>query len=187
LTLARASVDPWVRAAGRIAEGRSFAAVSGSQDMMLSEEDLERVLLLKGIPLFRHLSLDTLLAVSRSLEAQEYLPGEVIVHEGERLRHCHIIEAGAVSIGRGGGTETLLAPACFNELVVIGEATSGGRIVALESCRILLLHAVVLQDLSRDHPEILTEVCRDLARRVRAAEGMERQPTRGLPIEALTK
>jgi hypothetical protein len=187
LTLARASPDPWVREAARIAEGRSFAAVSGSQDMMLSEEDLERVLLLKGILLFRHLSLDTLLAVSRSLEAQEYLSGEVIVHKGERLRHCHIIEAGAVSIDRGGSIETLVAPACFNELVVIGEATSGGRIVALEPCRILLLHAVVLQDLSRDHPEILAEVCRDLARRLRAAEGTERPATPLLPIEALTK
>jgi CRP-like cAMP-binding protein len=59
--------------------------------------------------------------------------------------------------------------------------------VALEPCRVLRLHAVVLQDLSRDYPEILLELCRNLARRVRALEWTEpdRSPVR--PVEALIK
>jgi CRP-like cAMP-binding protein len=192
LALARASADPWVRAAARIFERRVLgagfepapvpsrrnAATPGSHDMMLDEQDLERVLILKQIPLFRYLPLDTLLAVSRSVESRRYLPGDVIVNGRGRLEHCHILEAGVISIDRGGTSEPLAAPACLNELVLIGEAMPIGRIVALEPCRVLLLHAVVFHDLSRDHPEILLELCRILARRIRATEGahQERQP-----------
>ena len=139
--------------------------------MIPDEQDLERVLVLKRIPLFRYLPLDTLLAIAHSVQSRRYAPGDVIANDGERLEHCHILEAGFVSIDHGGRTERLTAPTWFNELVLIGEATPTGRILALEACRVLHLHAVVFQDLSRDHPEILLELCRVLARRVRAAEG----------------
>ena len=179
LALAWASRDPWMRAAARMVEGRSFAdganaapfhsradaAVPGGPDMILNDKDLERILILKRIPLFRYLPLDTLLAVSHSAKSRRYLPGDTIVTGRERLEHCHILEVGAISIDRGGTSERLAAPACLNELVLVGEAMPIGRILALEPCRVLLLHAVVLQDLSREHPEILVELCRTLARR----------------------
>lgn len=138
--------------------------------MILDEQDLDRVLVLKRISLFRYLSLDTLLAVSRAMQVREYLPGDVIVSGRDQPDHCHILEAGTVSLNRGGTTESLAAPACLNELVLIGEVMPTGPIMALEPCRVLLLHAVVLQDLSRDYPEILLELCRNLARRIRAVE-----------------
>lgn len=148
--------------------------------MMLDEQDLERVLVLKRISLFRYLSLDTLLAVARAVQVRQYMPGEVIVSGREQPDHCHILEAGTVSLSRGGIAEVLAAPACLDELVLIGEVAATGPIVALEPCRVLLLHAVVLQDLSRDYPEILLELCRNLARRLRAAERTEpgRSPLR---------
>ena len=195
LALARAVRDPWVREAARIVEARTFAAgpgpvripglrpttVHGSHDMMLDEQDLERVLILKRIPLFRYLSLDTLLAVSRAVQSRQYLPGDVIVSGREQPDQCHILEAGTVSLNRGGAAELIAAPACLNELVLIGEVMPTGPIVALEPCRVLRLHAVVLQDLSRDYPEILLELCRSLARRVRAAKSAE--PDR-IPLRA---
>jgi CRP-like cAMP-binding protein len=146
--------------------------------MILDEQDLDRILVLKRIPLFRYLSLDTLLAVSRAAQSRSYLPGEVIAPAGERLEHCHIVETGVVSLGPDGATRSLSAPTCLNELVMIGEATEAGPIVALEPCRVLRLHAILLQDLSRDHPEILLELCRSLARRLRAAEAADRTPAR---------
>jgi CRP-like cAMP-binding protein len=141
--------------------------------MVLDEQDLERVLVLKRIPLFRYLSLDTLLAVARAVQSRQYLPGDIVVSGREQPDQCYILEAGTVSLSRGATAERLAAPACLNELVLIGEVAPTGPIVALEPCRVLLLHAVVLQDLSRDHPEILLELCRSLARRVRAAEAAE--------------
>jgi len=177
VTVARASRDSWLRAAARRAERRlTPRAVPGlspdheSHAMIPNEQDLERVLTLKRIALFRYLPLDTLLAIAHSVQSRRYAPGEVIAEAGARLEHCHILEAGVVAIERAGTTESLAAPASFNELVLIGEATPAGRIVAREPCRVLRLHAVVFQDLGRDHPEILVELCRILARRVRAAE-----------------
>jgi hypothetical protein len=201
LALARRARDPWLRAAARIIETQTSGAgprppplpglrhttVYGSHDMMLDEQDLERVLVLKRISLFRYLSLDTLLAVSRAMQVRQYLHGEVIVSGREQPDHCLILEAGTVSLRRGGTAESLAAPACLNELVLIGEVTPTGSIIALEPCRVLLLHAVVLQDLSRDYPEILLELCRNLARRVRAAELAELGRSSVRPAEALSK
>lgn len=203
-----ASMSPWVRRAAARPAVRDFAedhsliagpepasvpsrrraAVLRSHDMIHNEQDLERVLVLKRIPLFRCLPLDTLLAVARSVDSRQYGPGDVIVTSGERLEHCHILEAGAVSIERCGSIEPLAAPACFNELVLIGEDRPDGRIVALEPCCILRLHAVVLQDLARDYPDILLELCRNLVRRVRAAEGADDSGGSPiLPAESLSK
>jgi hypothetical protein len=199
LALASQARNPWLREAARIALGRTRSAgpvpmpdrrdttAFGSHDMVLDEQDLERVLALKRIPLFRYLSLDTLLAVSRAAQSRRYLPGDLITSGREQPDHCHILEAGTVSLGHGGTVESVAAPACLTELVLIGEVTQTGPIVALEPCRVLRLHAVVLQDLSRDYPEILLELCRNLARRVRALEWTEpdRSPVR--PVEALIK
>ncbi len=201
LALARQARNPWLREAARIALARTYGAVAGpaampsrhdtttlgSHDMVLEEQDLERVLALKRIPLFRYLSLDTLLAVSRAAQSRHYLSGDLIASGREQPDQCHILEAGTVSLNRGGATELLAAPACLNELVLIGEVTPTGPIVALEPCRVLRLHAVVLQDLSRDHPEILLELCRNLARRVRAIELAEPERSAMRPVEAMSK
>jgi hypothetical protein len=201
LALARVVRDPWVSGAARLVEAQTAAAgprpaaipgprhttAYGSHAMMLDEQDLERVLVLKRVSLFRYLSLDTLLAVSRAMQVRQYLHGEVIVSGREQPDHCLILEAGTVSLRRGGTAESLAAPACLNELVLIGEVTPTGSIIALEPCRVLLLHAVVLQDLSRDYPEILLELCRNLARRVRAAELAELGRSSVRPAEALSK
>ena len=90
LALARAVPGPLGREAARIVEARSSppsragahpghrpVTVHGSHAMVLDEQDLERVLVLKRIPLFRYLSLDTLLAVSRAVQSRQYLPGDI--------------------------------------------------------------------------------------------------------------
>ncbi len=45
---------------------------------------MERLLALKEVPLFRNLSLDQLEAIHQIAKEVEYLPGEVILREGDR-------------------------------------------------------------------------------------------------------
>jgi HEAT repeat protein len=188
LTAAASAADPWVRA-GAACAARALRAVDAeiterakgqcvhakpgprhANDPVATptELDMERVLFLKRLPLFRYLPLDTLLAVSRVLERQEYLAGEPIVEAGARSDHFCIVASGAVDVvGAHGGAERLVAPACFGELVLADERPASSRVVAVENCVLLRLHRIVFHDLSREHPEILVELCRLLARRLR--------------------
>jgi len=140
--------------------------------MTPSERDLERIVVLKRMPLFRYLPLDTLLAVGRVLESRRYLAGETILAEDRPLEHLGILESGLIEITRPAGRERLRAPALFGELALIGEPLRLRRAVALEDSALLYLHRIVFDDLSREHPEIVTELCRLLARRLRAAEDL---------------
>ena len=181
LALARASRNPWVSEAARIvaertvADGPASLSVAGdrrtagpwSHDMNLNEQDLERVFGLKRTPLFSYLPLDTLLAVSRVLETRHYLAGEEIVTRGATQDHLGILERGAVGLVGPGGSERLEAPACFGEMVLVGELPLFQRVVAIEDSTVLRLHRVVFQDLIQDHPEMGMELAKLLARRLR--------------------
>ena len=59
---------------------------------------MERLLAIKEIPLFKNLSLDQLEAVQQSTKEVEYLPGEVILKQGERGDELFMLLEGRVRI-----------------------------------------------------------------------------------------
>jgi CRP-like cAMP-binding protein len=129
---------------------------------------MELMLFLKRVSLFRHLPLDTLMAVSRALERRHYLAGETIFEANARWDHFSMVESGAVELHDGNsGARQLRAPAHFGELVLADEAVRAPRVVAAEDTSLLRLHRIVFRDLSRDHPEVLLELCKLLARQLR--------------------
>ena len=184
LGAASAFADPWIQAAAR-STARALAPATASEkatDMATipGERDLERALALKRTPLFRYLPLDTLLAVARMLESRRHLAGEEIVAEAAHQDWLGIVESGSVLlVGRHGG-ERVGAPGTFGELALVDELPPYPRVVAAEEVALLRLHRVIFEDLCRDHPEIVLELCRLLARRLRAAHG-------GSPREAVAK
>jgi CRP-like cAMP-binding protein len=136
-----------------------------------TELDMERILLLKRVPLFRYLPLDTLLAVGRVLERRHYIDGETILQADARWDHFCLIETGGVDLlAPDSGIEHLVAPAHFGELVLVEEHLRSPKVVAVGDCTLLRLHRIVFHDLSRDHPDMLMELCKLLARRLRRAE-----------------
>jgi hypothetical protein len=170
---------PFGADAGRFAEPAEAIAMEPADarraaepaEPIVLESVMERVLFLKRVPLFRHLPLDALLAVSRALEQRHYLAGETICEADARWDHFAIVERGAVELQGGpGGAERLRAPAYFGELVLADEAARAPRIAAAEDCSLLRLHRIVFHDLSRDHPEMLMELCKLLARRIHRIE-----------------
>lgn len=142
---------------------------------------MEQVLFLKRVPLFRYLPLDTLLAVSRALERDTWVAGETIFEAGSRADHFCIVESGAVDLVEPGGrVERVAAPGWFGELALVDETPRWPLIVAAEECVLLRLHRMIFQDLSREHPDIVMELCRLLARRLRQLQA-PRTPPVGAP------
>jgi CRP-like cAMP-binding protein len=140
--------------------------------MVATELDMDRVLLLKRVALFRSLPLDTLLAVSRVLERRQYLDRDTILEVGTSWDHFCIVESGAVDLfGSGGAVERLSAPAYFGELILADDRVAAPRAVAAGDSALLRLHRIVFRDLSLDYPDMLMELCKLLARRLRQQEG----------------
>ena len=134
--------------------------------MELDDQQFERIIALKRMPLFHYLPFDTIAQVARSAQVRTYLAGEEVVADGARRQDLLILEAGALTIGDRDGGHVLAAPACFGEVALSGERMSWPRITALEEARVAFLRATIFEELCREHPEIAIELCRLLARRL---------------------
>jgi CRP-like cAMP-binding protein len=136
--------------------------------MAMDYQEFERIIALKRLPLFRYVAFDIVAEVARSVQARTYLAGEEVIAADTRRQDLLILEAGALTIAHRDGDQTLAAPGCFGEVALCGERMSWPRITALEDCRVSFLRAAIFDELCREHPEIAIELCRLLARRLRA-------------------
>jgi hypothetical protein len=182
-TQALASMSPWVRRAAALSPAHSAQTPAvlqsagvvgpisriggGDRDMAMNQQEFERIIALKRMPLFRYVPFDTIAEVARSVQARTYLAGEEVIADGALRQELLILEAGALTIAHQDGTQNLAAPACFGEVALCGERMSWPRITAFEDARVSFLRAAIYEDLCREHPEIAIELCRLLARRLR--------------------
>ena len=139
--------------------------------MALEDQELERVVALKQMPLFRYIPFETVLEVARAAQPRTYLAGEQVIAAAAGRQELLILETGLLSVEHAGGASTLAAPACLGEAALVGEPRPWPKLIALEDCRIWFLRAALFQELCQAHPEIAIELCRLLARRVREANG----------------
>ncbi len=190
LTAAGGAEDRWIRVGAACTRRALDAAIAGARrrppatpqgsmpgrsETTPTELDMERILLLKRVSLFRYLPLDTLLAVSRVLEPRHYLDGETILQADARWDHFCFVETGQVDLlTPPAGVKHLIAPAHFGELVLADEHLRSPKVMAVGECTLLYLHRTVFHDLSRNYPDMLVELCKLLTRRLRRAEGRAR-------------
>jgi HEAT repeat protein len=137
---------------------------------------MERLLALKQIPLFANLSLDQLEAVHQLTREATYLPGEVIVREGDPGGELYLLLEGSVRIWKDHGTpqatalNTIQAGSYVGEMAILDDEPRSASVVAIESVRLLRLDGRSLKELVHQMPEIAFEIFRVLTARVRAAE-----------------
>ncbi|RIK89828.1 MAG: hypothetical protein DCC71_25835, partial [Proteobacteria bacterium] len=163
--LARASElsSPWLRLA---------AAPRTEREEVL----MERLLSLRQVSLFAHMSFERLHAIERILRDAAYVAGEVIVREAEPGDDLYLLVEGRVDVLRGAGTpaEThlnQLGPGdYFGEMAVLDGRPRSATIVATSPVRVLVLEGERLRELVHDMPELALDLLRVLAERVRRAE-----------------
>jgi len=137
---------------------------------------MERLLALKQVPLFSHLSLEQLEAVQQITHEVEYMANETIVKEGDPGGELYLLIEGRVRIYKDYGTlkerslSTVSAVSYFGEMAAIDDEPRSATVVSAVRSRMLCLEGESLKDLIRQMPEISFEIMRVLTARVREAE-----------------
>jgi CRP-like cAMP-binding protein len=147
------------------------------------ESQMQRLLSLRQVSLFSHMSLERLHAVERILRDAEYVSGEVIMRESEPGDDLFLLVEGHVDVLRGAGTPgevqlNRLGPgAYFGEMAVLDGSPRSATVVAAGPVRALVLEGERLRELVHEMPELAFDLLRVLASRLRGLE--ERLVERG--------
>ena len=169
LAAAHRSEVPWIRMGARALDPQEG-------DSPPEEETMQRLLALKQVDLFANLGLEQLDAVHEATQEVEYLPGEIIIREGERGEKLYLLLEGRVGIVKNHGTPnelqraTVSAVDYFGEMAILDNEPRSATVVALSHARLLTLDGASLKDLILHVPEISFEIFRVLTARIRSAE-----------------
>ncbi len=142
-----------------------------------SQESLmERLLILRRIPLFNSMTLEQLEAINKIVREAHYLKGEVVIREGDIGSELYLLVAGSVNVYKNYGTPqeilltTLSGINYFGEMAILDDEPRSASIVINEDADLLCLDGDQLKDLINDIPEIAFEIFRVLTQRIRSSE-----------------
>ena len=135
---------------------------------------LDRLLFLRKVAIFESCSLDDLHAMQQAMKRADYLAGDVIVEQGTQGEELFVLLEGEVSVrqrGPAGSTEfaTLKPGSVFGEMALFGEGERSADIVAVGYVSCLVLERSHFEDLARQRPGILLQICQVLGGRLRVA------------------
>ena len=137
-----------------------------------SMSPMERVLVLRTIPLFAGLSPSDLRSVADIAEERSFVDGDVIAVEGETGDELHIVLAGTVSVVRGEGGTTPVARRGQGEVVgemsIITHAPRVASLIAEGDVRTLRIGSREFESMIRERPDVSLAVMRELAERLGA-------------------
>ena len=143
---------------------------------------MDRLLALRRVPLFAHLSIDQLEAVNRMLTESEFQAGEFIVREGEAGSELFVLIEGEVQVlkRQAAGSDRLLSTlrpvAWFGEIAILDDSPRSASVVASSDARLLALRGERFRELILQSPQIAFEIFPALTARIRAAEARSGDP-----------
>jgi len=169
-SIGRECDDPWLE----LAIANTMEA--GTDPPPQETEIMERLLALRRIPLFSHLSLDELSAIASQTQVVSYLAGEIVVREGEPGDELYALLEGGVDvvINHGSSEERrvnrLSAPDCFGELSILDGSPRSATIIVRSDARMIALPGNLLRDILRDVPQMAIDMLRAMSSKLRAAD-----------------
>jgi HEAT repeat protein len=158
----------------RQAAGDALFRMDGDAGMktLKTLSTLERVLLLREVPMFSGLSPEDLEQIADIAQEQLYSTGTLICREGERGSTLFIIVTGKVEVIKGmGKTENVIAvrePGEFvGEMAILESAPRSATLRAQEDVRVLIIEGEAFKAILMDRPEVAISVLQHMSTRVR--------------------
>ncbi|MFN8608275.1 MAG: cyclic nucleotide-binding domain-containing protein [Vulcanimicrobiota bacterium] len=167
--------SPWLACDPWLSQAVQWVRAEKSWDQA-EEEKVERLLVLRKVPLFAQMNLEQLVAIDQRLEEVEYLAGEVVFEEGQLGAELYILLEGGVKIvkARGSGQELLLTRLegvnYFGEMAILDDEPRSASVVVERNSRLLVLKGEQLKDLVEQMPEMAFEIIKVLTARIRQAD-----------------
>jgi CRP-like cAMP-binding protein len=141
-------------------------------ETMQTISTLERVLILREIPIFAALTPEDLQRIAQIAREQWYPPGAVICRQGEEGDVMFVIVTGQVSITSGAeGSEQVLAERgageFLGEMAIIDPAPRSAGMIAKSETRVLAIEGEAFKAILRERPEVSLAVLQGISRRLR--------------------
>ncbi|MCK9461999.1 MAG: HEAT repeat domain-containing protein [Proteobacteria bacterium] len=133
---------------------------------------IEKILLLRSVPLFEKLSGEDLASLARLAMGEVHERGDVVFNEGDAGDALYVIIRGAVEIRRGADDviAVLKAPDVFGEMAVLDESPRSATATAVEDAELLCIGSEEFHEALRDRFEVADGVIRLLTQRLRVAD-----------------
>jgi hypothetical protein len=171
---ALADPDARVRAAAARGAGNTSGAYA-TLDANAAIEALttiERMMLLRQIPLFASLDPDDLEQLATRVEEHHYEPGVSLFVEGDAGDAVYLLVRGNVRVLTGAGpderTRSELGPgACIGEMAVFDHAPRSATVRAIDRVRALTVSGDAFKQLLVERPEMNQAIIAELVRRMR--------------------
>ena len=134
---------------------------------------LERILLLREVPLFADLSPEDLKQIADVAREELYHDGAAVVREGAVGSEMYVIVEGQAAATKqaDGGEEKLLATRetgdFIGEMAIIESEPRFATVKAKGDLRVLVIDADAFNAIMRDRPEVTQALIRGLSRRLR--------------------
>ncbi|MFM7448964.1 MAG: Crp/Fnr family transcriptional regulator [Leptolyngbyaceae cyanobacterium] len=133
---------------------------------MLSSVD--RLLFVRGVPIFRELRDDFLVRLASVMEEVEFPPNHTIFTEGQDGRSLYIVVSGRVRVHLANQEIAQLDQgACFGEMSLFDAEPRSASITTLERSDCLILTQQQLYEAIDETPGIAINIVRLLSRRIR--------------------
>jgi CRP-like cAMP-binding protein len=143
---------------------------------------VERVIILKSVPVFANASEQLLAEVASALEEVEFDAGEPIFAKGDLGNSMYIIILGRVRVHDGDRTIVHLGERdVFGELAALDPEPRSASITAAEATQLFRLDREPLYEVMADHVEIASGIFHVLCQRLRAATSGVRTDDVGPP------
>lgn len=134
---------------------------------------LEKLDVLRRIPLFRHLSYKELVKVLNQTAPKVFEPGETIIEERSTGEEFYVILSGEVEVTKGGRPLTVLTPGVhFGEMALVDRSPRSATVRARERTRLISLSRKAFYQIVRSEPvlssKLLWSFVQVLSHRLRA-------------------
>ena len=131
-----------------------------SQEAVARASDLaNKVEVLKGMPLFKHLTYKEIIRILNTTLVRDYKPGEPIITEGQPGDELFVILGGTVKLHKAGALITTLGRgAHFGEMALVDRSPRSASATAEEATRMLLLRRKDFYEIIRKEAPLATKL-----------------------------
>ena len=141
-------------------------------DTLKTVSILERILLLREIPIFADLSPDDLKLVAEMAREEWYPQNTVIFHQGDEGNMMFVIVEGRLDVVRSvNGTERVLAQRgvgdFLGEMAIIESVPRSASLITQSDVRVLAIDGETFKAILHERPDVSFALLRSLSRRLR--------------------